>query len=152
MDLLSDQVSGSAAYQDVSRLASGQYCHPKGHSIRIRSFEQGGMHVEAEPSPASQKLHTPNGRVSSRIIFFEQGASYNEDRPEPFDQYDFPKGAISARANGLDANSARQFNESFGRNVRNAPAETKAWHSISDKTKALKEGSTRQLEESSAYN
>ncbi len=48
---------------------------------------------------------------------FSNKVRLTEDRPEPSQQQDFPKGVISAQVNALDANSARQLKECFGRNA-----------------------------------
>ena len=123
--------------------------HPKGSlSGRIRSFEQGGVHAEAKFSPDSRKPDCQKGIVFSRIKFFEQGAVRNADKPKPFEKQDPPKGAVSARINALDANSAQQLEERLGQNGKRKRDATNPGHSISYRIKALEESSTRELEDS----
>ena len=128
---------------------SEQQYRPKASlSSRIRSFEHGGVHAESALSPTFQKPDPPKSKDSSGIEFFEQGAIRKEDEPEPSEKQDLPKGAVSARINALDANSARELKESLGQNGERKPATTDSRHSIFEKIKALEMTSTRQLEES----
>lgn len=132
-----------------SRLVSEQECRQKGSlSSRIRCFEQGAMRAKVAPSLASQRPEPRKGMVSSRVKFFEQGAVCKKDGSEPSEKHDLPKGAVSARINALEANSARQLEERMGQNGKRKPAVTNSRYSISDNIKALKESSTRELEDS----
>lgn len=140
---------GSVRDEGESSLVSEQQYRPKGSvSSRIRCFEQGAMHAKVATGLASQSPEPWKGRVSSRIKFFEQGAVCKKDGSEPSEKHDLPKGVVSARINAFEANLARQLEERSGQNGKRKPVATNSRYSICDEIKALKESSTRELEDS----